>query len=391
MKGMKKVCFFMNTPFSLGGEQRVTCNLANYLAKYYDVSFLLTDKNKFVDYEKYNLDESIKIVFCKNLKYSLFIEKILRLFDILFYKFNFIRNNDKMLFIKYFKSINKTNLIDTINEEKYDYIVGIGSDYFSMLALIKNKINKTKIISWEHSVYESYFETKNHRLYSQKRLIELVFSNSFKYIVQTKSDYDKIKKNYHFEPIIINNPNTFKNYVVKEEISCNIMCAGRFDKIKNFDKIIIAFSLAIKKNPKLKLYMLGSGKEFNNCKKLVEKLNIEKNVEFTGEVNNITDYYKKCSLYLMASEWEGWGMVITEAMQYGLPIISFDIPVLNDVFCGENYDYIVEKYNLIEYSNAIISLLNDQKKYFTLSRKISEISKHFDIEYIGMKWREILK
>lgn len=169
------------------------------------------------------------------------------------------------------------------------------------------------------------------------------------------------------------------------------MCAGRFDKVKNFDKIIMAFSQSIKKNSKLKLYMLGNGKELNNCKALVKKLNIEKNVEFTGEVNNITDYYKKCSIYLMASEWEGWGMVITEAMQCGLPIISFDMPVLNDIFKGLEYDYIIERDNLAEYSDAIIKLLNNEKEYLNLSKKILEISKNFDVELIGKKWKEVLK
>ena len=387
----KKICFFMNTPFSLGGEQRVTTNLANYLTKYYDVCFLLTDKNKFIDYKKYNLDSSIKISFCNNSKYSFIKEKIIQVFDPFFYKFNCFNNCIKILNIKYFNNTNKKNLIKTIKRENYDYIIGVGSNYFSMLALIKNDIGNTKIISWEHSTYKSYFETKNHRLYNQKKLIKLVFSNSYKYIVQTSSDYDNIKSKYNYEPIIISNPNTFKSYTIKNNISYNAMCAGRFDKVKNFDKIIMAFSQSIKKNPKLKLYMLGNGKELNNCKALVKKLNIEKNVEFTGEVNNITDYYKKCSIYLMASEWEGWGMVITEAMQCGLPIISFDMPVLNDIFKGLEYDYIIERDNLAEYSDAIIKLLNNEKEYINLSKKILEISKNFDIELIGKKWKEVLK
>lgn len=387
---MKKICFFMNTPFSLGGEQRVTTNIANYLTKYYEVCFLLTDKSQFIDYNKYGLDPTIKIVFCKNTKFSLIKKKILKLFELFFRKINLIANSKTFLNLRIFKLVIKKELIKTINNEKYDYIIGVGSDYFSMLALISNKLKNTKIISWEHSTYKSYFETKNYRLFNQKKLINLIFSNSYKYIVQTYTDYDYIKNKYNYEAIIINNPNTFKNYINKESMNYNVMCAGRFDKIKNFDKIILAFNEAVKKIPKLKLYMLGEGKELNNCKKLVKELNIEKNVEFTGTVDNIDDYYKNCSLYLMASEWEGWGMVITEAMQFGLPIISFDIPVLKEIFKNEKYCCVVEKNNISSYANTIVKTLNRKKDYLTLSKEVLEVSKNFDIERIGKKWKDIL-
>ena len=69
----------MNSPFTLGGEQRVVTILANYLVNHnYEVSFLLTDRFQKQDYEMYKLDKKIKLNFV--LKYNKFFNRVVRKF-----------------------------------------------------------------------------------------------------------------------------------------------------------------------------------------------------------------------------------------------------------------------------------------------------------------------
>ena len=61
-----KVCFFMNTPFTVGGEQRVTTEIANYLyTQGIEVTFLLLDKSGKINRRIYNLKDNINIKFLK--------------------------------------------------------------------------------------------------------------------------------------------------------------------------------------------------------------------------------------------------------------------------------------------------------------------------------------
>ena len=73
----KNICFFLETPFSLGGVQRVCTILANYLNNNeYNVTFLLFDKNKYIDRDFYKLDKKINIIFMD--KYNRKINRIIR-------------------------------------------------------------------------------------------------------------------------------------------------------------------------------------------------------------------------------------------------------------------------------------------------------------------------
>ena len=74
---MKRICFLMSSPFTVGGEQRVVTTLANFFEnKGYEVYFLLTHSNKLVDYNIYKLDKKVKIIFME--EYNKLGHKILR-------------------------------------------------------------------------------------------------------------------------------------------------------------------------------------------------------------------------------------------------------------------------------------------------------------------------
>ena len=83
-------------------------------------------------------------------------------------------------------------------------------------------------------------------------------------------------------------------------------------------------------------------------------------------------------------------MVVTEAMQCGLPIVSSDLPssreILGDVECG----IIVSDYSVDAFSQAMLEIVKDDK-YKYLSKNCIERVKNFDIEVIGKKWTNILK
>lgn len=390
---MKKICFLMDSPFTNGGEQRVTTILANYLYKqHYDVNFLLTSSNNKIDYDIYGLNENIEIIFLKHR--FIMIEKINKLILKVFNRF--FRNSpfysNCLLFQKFSYLLYNKEITKIINEKKFDYVIGVASDNFARLACIKEKIKHTKTIAWEHSCFDSYYNTKNWRFNNQDKFVKYMLNKIDYYICQTEDDKNNMKKKYDYLPIVINNPNTFfeKKSLSNLDNKC-FLAVGRFDKVKQFDKLIEAFANFTKKNREWNLYIVGDGPLLEEYKSMVKKYNLENRVFLPGKTKSIQSYYLNSSVYVMTSSWEGWGMVVTEAMQHGLPIISFDIPSSREIFGKSNCGILVKKNDISSLSEAMYTIANNSELIKKYSKKCLIQVKKFDIDKIGKKWLEVLK
>lgn len=383
---MKKICFFMDSPFTLGGEQRVVTNLANYLDGKYKIYFLLTCQNKEENYNMYNLNKNIEFFYLK--KYHFIFHKLIRKIHKVFrYVFGFslcITKNS------YCDLLDRKELIDIINKNKFDIIIGVSSDFYSILVSIRKCLKNCSIYAWQHSTFDAYFNTKNHRLYNQKKFVNFMFKNIDKYICQTNNDANKILNVYGFHADVINNPNTFSDYNINFQKNNTFLAVGRLVKVKNFADIIKAFALFNKKNKNWNLKIVGDGPEKDALLQLVYDYNLEKYIEICPSTSNVKEYYNNSKVYLMTSSWEGWGMVVTEAMQNGLAIISYDIPSSREIFGNYNVGIIVKKGNIEELAESMINLSNNSDLFNEYSKNSIERAKMFDISVIGKKWEELI-
>lgn len=386
---MKKICFFMNSPFTLGGEQRVVTILANYLVKQsYEVYFLLTDKNNKVDYAAYNLNKSVKLIFLPeyNKFFNKFIRKIVRKSSNYNYKTGRFKNNLKYLKSVYCNHIDEKILLEKISHYHFNYIIGVASNYYGILSILKPHLANTKVIAWQHSCFEAYFKTKGRRFYNQDLFLNYMFDNIDYYITQTSDDKNKIIKNYKYYPIVINNPNSFITEKISRFDNKNFVAVGRFDFVKGFDQLIEAFNIFSKKNKEWKLLLVGNGPERVKYEKLIHKYNLEDRILLIGETNDISKVYLNSSIYLMTSLWEGWGMVVTEAMAYGLPVISYNLPSSIEIFGDSDCGILVEKGNIQKFAESMELIANNQKLMKQMSKKGLTQVKKFDINSIGRKW-----
>ncbi|MDD3284444.1 MAG: glycosyltransferase [Patescibacteria group bacterium] len=130
---------------------------------------------------------------------------------------------------------------------------------------------------------------------------------------------------------------------------------SRLVKVKNIQMQIKAFKNVVnffennsqKKVKDLKLWIIGGGLLETKLISQVNNLNLDKKVEFFGWRNNLDDFYKKADVFLLTSNYEGWGIVIIEAANYGLPII------MTDVGCAGEF--------ITNNENGIVIPIGDQK------------------------------
>ena len=148
---------------------------------------------------------------------------------------------------------------------------------------------------------------------------------------------------------------------------------GRLAPWKNIDIIIEALSDYKKANQNFIFYIVGSGPEETKLKKLVNDLDLENFVTFTGQLqkDDLNYYLQKSDIYIQASSYEGLPHVILEAMSHNLSIISTPIGGTNEVIQDGKNGWVWElennfkpnKNNLIEiFNNLELNSFDDINK-----------------------------
>ena len=139
---------------------------------------------------------------------------------------------------------------------------------------------------------------------------------------------------------------------------------GRLAPWKNIDIIIEALSDYKKANQNFIFYIVGSGPEEIKLKKLVNDLDLENFVTFTGQLqkDDLNYYLEKSDIYIQASSYEGLPHVILEAMSHNLSIISTPIGGTNEVIQDGKNGWVWElENNFKPNKNNLIEIFNNLK------------------------------
>ena len=122
---------------------------------------------------------------------------------------------------------------------------------------------------------------------------------------------------------------------------------------------------------------------------LAKSLNL-KRVNFVGATNP-EEYYKKGSIFCMTSSYESFGMVLTEAMQFGcVPILFNSYATASEIVSNNNDGFLITPFDLDEYSLKLIELMNNKQLRNKMSDNAKSSVKKFSIENIGNLWIKLL-
>ncbi|MCD7900834.1 MAG: glycosyltransferase [Bacteroides sp.] len=161
-------------------------------------------------------------------------------------------------------------------------------------------------------------------------------------------------------------------------------------KVKGFDILIKAWVKVHSYCPDWKLKIYGKSVEKEILVKLIQDLNLSKVVALYDPVTNIQEKYLASSLYVLSSRYEGFGMVLLEAMSCGIPCISFDCPYGPRDIIRDGIDGIlVEKENIELLADAIIKLMIDNDLRKSMGQEALNNVEKFKIDQIAKQWNEL--
>ncbi len=116
-----------------------------------------------------------------------------------------------------------------------------------------------------------------------------------------------------------------------------LFMASRMTREKRIDTALYVLKNLVVQFPYTGLIIAGEGSEKGNLENLVKKLGLEKNVVFIGWSDNLVSLYKTANMFLLTSEFEGYGMTIIEASAAGCPVLTTKVGIAENLLVqGEN-------------------------------------------------------
>lgn len=194
--------------------------------------------------------------------------------------------------------------------------------------------------------------------------------------------------NYIYKVISISNPITVEYkqaFTSRNEKIKEVIYVGRFDHCKKIENLLYIWRKVYKNNPDWYLTLVGDGPTFDAVNKLAKKMKLE-NIRFEG-FQMPENYYKRASILCMTSIYEGWGLVLVEAMYNEVVPMAFNsYASADEIIDDKENGYLITPFDINEYSTKLHMLMNNDRLRRGMSFNAKKKSLKFSIDTIGEQW-----
>lgn len=205
------------------------------------------------------------------------------------------------------------------------------------------------------------------------------------------TNHDKMQWEKSFSNIIqIPNPSPYNNVEISTLDSKNVISVGKLDPQKGYDMLIDVWKQVYEKYPDWILNIFGQGEWSSLLEQKISDNHLQDVIKLRGVSKQIDEEYKKSSIYVMSSRYEGLPMVLIEAMSFGLPIVSFDCEYGPSEIISNDVDgYLVELNNVEELANRICLLIEDENKRKSMGKSAAVNVRRFEKVQIMQQWIDL--
>ena len=374
-----KIVYLTPALYMAGGVERVLTLKANYFAEHfgYDITIILTegkDKPLF-----YPLSDKIKII---NLNIG---------FEVL-WTCSFIKK-----FFVYLKK--QRQLKKALTKE----LMSIRPDI--TISLLRREINFINDIpDGSRKIGELHINRANYRNFSTqnvglvKRLFAKYWSHNLvahlrrldKLVVLTEKDREAWVELDNV--VAIPDPLSLYPKTVSSLTEKRIVAVARYSHEKGIDLLLQAWALVEKQTDGWRLDVYGDGDRIP-YNQLIEDLRIDRSrCELHGRTDNVETEYINSGIFVLSSRFEGFGMVLTEAMACGLPVVSFDCPWgPRSILSDGNDGSLVENGNVEALSDSLIRLMGDEDLRHRMAANGIKNVQRFSIGSIAECWKQLFE
>jgi glycosyltransferase involved in cell wall biosynthesis len=369
-----KIAYCINNIHNSGGIERVLCNKANFLINQgFEVHIVViypTDKLPF-----FTFDPKIRFHYL-----NLDFEKERGIKK----KIRFQRNKKEFLdkISRLFREIKPDIAISTFCKySKYIYEINDGSK-----KIIERHFAKYKRAQYYAKLDKYCWGRLITHLYRKKDYH--VIKHFDRFIVLTNED----KKSWgnHLPNIeVIENPLTFipKEHAKLDNDTKKVIALGRLNQQKQFEHLIEIWSSVSRKHPDWKLSIFGNGEKERKLKRMISDMNLDKYVELNPATPDVEKVLTESSIYVMTSKYEGFPLVLLEAMSCGLPAISYSCKCgPKEIIRNGEDGYLVPFNDKKEFIRKLDRLIENENLRKQMGQAASKNILRYSEEKIMQKW-----
>lgn len=301
----------------------------------------------------------------------------------------------------------------------YDYPRGVGrnvKNIFSVYQIVKKEnpavlvdvdlilvfyslpagllLPSVRQIAWEHFNFYYHFR-KNNRIRRLAMRLAAAFSDVILVLSKEDRKYYAANLNIRGRLCQIYNPNTYESSQIEKTV-CEakeekmVFAAGRLTRAKGFDLLLRSWKLVEDEFPEWRLCIAGSGEEEQSLRSCMRENDL-KSVDFIGQVSGMRSFYEKAAFFVLPSRYEGFGMVLTEAMSFGKPVVSYACKAgPREIISNGKDGFLVEPEDYVAFASKMRCLMESNELRRTMGRHAAQSIRRFDLEGILDQWELLL-
>lgn len=373
-----KLIYCIHSIYNPGGMERVLLNKVKWIVsnKGWDVTIVTTDQHSRPPF--YPFPESVKLIDL-NVNYSEDNGK-----NVVAKSLGYLRR----------RRLHKERLTELLLNEKADIVISLYPSESSFIPEIKDGSKK---------VLELHF-CKFFRLqYNRKGLLglidkfrtiqdERIVKRFDKFVVLTDED----KENWGNLQNILAIPNASLTMFDKSSdlLSKRVIAVGRLDYQKGFDRLLKAWDIVWKTGlfKGWRLDIFGQGEWQDMLQKMIDERGLSRCFRLNKPTNDIGKEYADSSLIVMTSNYEGFGMVLVEAMSCGVPAVAFDCQCgPRDIVCHGERGLVVKNGDIDGLAEAMMTLMRDDELRKRMGENAKKVVETYSEERVMRMWVELFE
>lgn len=279
-----------------------------------------------------------------------------------------------------------------------DYLMAVRPDV--TVSTVRREINFINDIpDGSRKVGEIHFNKANYRSITKRwlptgvnrwatrrwqRALERQVGRLDAFVVLTHEDYEAWKGLPRVRVI----PNALAYFPTRlsDCTSHRVIAAGRYTEQKGFDMLIRAWQQVDRRRPDWQLHIYGGGSP-EPYRRLVAAAGLEGKVTCHEAVDDIYEKYRESSLFVLSSRYEGFGLVLAEAMSAGLPAVAFACPCgPRDIVSDGRDGLLVEPGDVDALADAMCRLMDDDALRQQYGREAARAARRFAEESVMQQW-----
>lgn len=372
-----KIVYCTPALYSAGGVERIVSVKANYFADVlgYDVTVIVTEGKGRASF--FPLSDKVKVV-----NFELGFEELWRA--------SFFRK--VLLYLQKQRQFKKL-LTAELMRIRPDFTISMLRREINFLTDIRDGSKKIGELHVNRANYRNFEQNESNAL---KKLFAKLWMDSLvskltkldRLVVLTEKSKASWPELSNVE--VIPDPLPFQVEVKSDLHAKRIISIGRYAYQKGYDMLLRAWAEIEKKYPDWQLAIYGMGNQ-DSLRNQIRDMGIEEDrCLLNGPVNDVIKEYQNSSVFVLSSRFEGFGLVIIEAMSCGVPVVAFNCPMGPDEIISDGEDgFLVPVGDVHALAEKLQTLMQNQELRMKFSETAYQNSGRYRIEKISNQWIQL--